>query len=68
MDYDLFQEWLDNCPVEIKSYNIHGDIVVATFHVPSDYDSDAYDHGREMEDYPVDRDWETNRNPYYFSS
>lgn len=52
MDYDLFQEWLDKCPVEIKSFNMHGDIAVAAFHVPSDYDSNAYDHGREMEDYP----------------
>ena len=52
MSYDLFQEWLDNCPAEIKSYNVHGDLVVATFHVPSEYDSNAYDHGREMEDYP----------------
>ena len=52
MDHDLFQEWLDNCPAEIKSYNVHGDIVVATFHVPSEHDPNAYDHGREMEDGP----------------
>ena len=50
--YDLFQEWLDNCPVEIKSYDVHGDIAVVAFHVPSEYDPNAYDHGREMEDYP----------------
>jgi hypothetical protein len=52
MDYDLFQEWLDKCPAEIKSYNVHGDIVVATFHVPSEHDPNAYDHGREMQDEP----------------
>ena len=50
--YDLFQEWLDNCPVEIKSYNVHGDIAVVAFHVPSEYDPNAYDHGREMQDGP----------------
>jgi hypothetical protein len=52
MDYDLFQEWLDKCPAEIKSFNVHGDIVVATFHVPSEHDPNAYDHGREMQDEP----------------
>ena len=52
MDYELFQEWLDNCPVEIKSYNVHGDIAVVAFHVPSEYDPNAYDHGREMQDGP----------------
>jgi hypothetical protein len=52
MDYDLFQEWLDNCPAEIKSYNVHGDIAVVAFHVPSEHDPNAYDHGREMQDEP----------------
>ena len=41
MSYDLFQEWLDKCPV-----------AVAAFHVPSEDDPNAYDHGREMQDEP----------------
>jgi len=52
LKYELFQEWLDNCPVEIKSYNVHGDTAVVAFHVPSEYDPNAYDHGREMQDGP----------------
>ena len=32
--YELFQEWLDKCPVKIISYDDYSDLFEVTFHVP----------------------------------
>ena len=53
LKYELFQEWLDSCPVDIVSYNDRTDLFDVTFHVVEMIkQKNAYDHGREMEDYP----------------
>ena len=33
LKYELFQEWLDSCPVDIVSYNDRTDLFDVIFHV-----------------------------------
>ena len=65
-DYEKFQEWLDSCPVDIVSYNDRTDLFDVTFHVPSEHDPNAYDHGREMQDEPEQHESDHSVRSYIY--